>query len=84
MVTDQVCFLSPIPTLRKEMLNGEHARLKEEKNLALYFWHRQNLRITNILCLHIGSKTGSEGSNTANSYNKLKAFPTYVATSRIA
>ncbi|PRQ20497.1 hypothetical protein RchiOBHm_Chr7g0228831 [Rosa chinensis] len=28
--------------------------------------------ITNIPCLHIGSRTGSEGSKTANSYRAIK------------
>uniref|UniRef100_A0A453JFF5 Uncharacterized protein n=1 Tax=Aegilops tauschii subsp. strangulata TaxID=200361 RepID=A0A453JFF5_AEGTS len=28
--------------------------------------------ITNIPCLHIGSRTGSEGSKTANSYKAIE------------
>nr|DAD35503.1 TPA_asm: hypothetical protein HUJ06_006143 [Nelumbo nucifera] len=28
--------------------------------------------ITNIPCLHIGSRTGSEGSKTANSYRAIE------------
>uniref|UniRef100_A0A251UVW0 Uncharacterized protein n=1 Tax=Helianthus annuus TaxID=4232 RepID=A0A251UVW0_HELAN len=37
--------------------------------------------ITNIPCLHIGSRTGSEGSKTANSYRAIE--PAQPATKAV-